>query len=130
MTTYAITTLHLSAAFGTTLTLTGNMAINFVFATGIGAMYAFLAEAFPASVRSSGLAILHAIGVAVFGGTTQFVVAWLIDWTGNPMVPAWSQMAANLAAIAGAVLLVPCDELRRQNLPATATQAATWPCGA
>ena len=32
-----------------------NMVLNFVFAIGIGAMYAFLAEAFPAAVRSSGL---------------------------------------------------------------------------
>ena len=101
-----------------------NLAINFVFATGIGAIYAFLAEAFPASVRSSGLAILYAIGVAVFGGTTQFVVAWLIDWTGNAMVPAWYQLAANVVSIVGVVLLVPYDESRRQNLPVIAAQVA------
>jgi MFS family permease len=100
-----------------------NMAINFVFATGIGAVYAFLAEAFPASVRSSGLAILYAIAVAVFGGTTQFVVAWLIEWSGNPMVPAWYQIAANVAAIAGVALLVPYHE-SRQDTPITAPQVA------
>ena len=64
-----------------------NMLLNFVFSTGIGALYAFLPEALPKAVRSSGLAILYALGVTIFGSTTQFVVAWLIDWTKDPMVP-------------------------------------------
>src|SRR5262245_50292324 len=55
--------------------ITINMFLNFVFSIGIGAVYAFLPEAFPKSVRSSGLAILYALGVTIFGGTTQFVVA-------------------------------------------------------
>ena len=169
MATYAITTLHLSATVGTTLTLTGSMAaiggmalgvwldrfgrkrmlmlsrvlfvviiypayvvltspsaaasvivavnmfINFVFSIGIGATYAFLSEAFPKSVRSSGLAILYALGVTVFGGTTQFVVAWLIDSTNNPMVPAWYQIVANIGGIIGVLLLMPHDEVVRQR---------------
>jgi len=169
MATYAITTLHLSATVGTTLTLTGsvaaiggmafgvwldrfgrkrmlmlsrvlfvmviypaylvltsssaaatvivavNMFINFVFSIGIGATYAFLSEAFPKSVRSSGLAILYALGVTVFGGTTQFVVAWLIDATNNPMVPAWYQMVANIGGIIGVLLLMPHDEVVRER---------------
>jgi len=164
MTTYAITTLRLSATVGTILTLTGsvtqiagfalgawldrfgrkpmlivarvlflisiypayrlitspdataqsivalNMLLNFIFAIGFGATYAFLSEAFPKAVRSSGLGILYALGVMLFGGTTQFVVAWLIDWTQNPMVPAWYQMVANVASIVGIALLRPSVE--------------------
>jgi MFS family permease len=159
MTTFAITTLGLSAAVGTTLTLTGalvsiagfavgawadrfgrtamlvasrvvfvlilypaylvltapeatattivaiNALLNFVFAIGIGAMYVFLSEAFPRAVRSSGLGLVYSLGVTIFGGTTQFVVAWLIDRTQNPMVPAWYQIAANIAAITAILLL-------------------------
>jgi MFS family permease len=92
-----------------------NMFINFVFSIGIGATYAFLSEAFPKSVRSSGLAILYALGVTVFGGTTQFVVAWLIDLTNNPMVPAWYQMVANIGGIIGVLLLMPHDEVVRER---------------
>ena len=92
-----------------------NMFINFVFSIGIGATYAFLSEAFPKSVRSSGLAILYALGVTVFGGTTQFVVAWLIDLTDNPMVPAWYQMVANIGGIIGVLLLMPHDEVVRER---------------
>jgi MFS family permease len=92
-----------------------NMLMNFISSVGIGALYAFLPEAFPKSVRSSGLAILYALGVTIFGGTTQFVVAWLIDWTQNPMVPAWYQMIANVAAIVGVMLLTPHAEVLRER---------------
>lgn len=50
---------------------------------------AALAEVFPNKVRSSGLAISYALSVSIFGGTTQFVVAWLIDRTGEPLSPAY-----------------------------------------
>ena len=174
MTTYAITTLHLSATIGTTLALTGsvaqiagfavgvwadrfgrkralvvtrviflmliypvyliltspeaspgtliagNMFLNFMFATGIGSLYAFMAEAFPQSVRSSGLAILYALGVTIFGGTTQFVVAWLIDVTKDPMVPAWYQIAFTVLSTIGIILLTPHEEVIRQRAVRTA----------
>ena len=76
------------------------------------------------SGRSSGLSILYALGVAIFGGTTQFVVAWLIDVTKDPLIPAWYQMAANIAAIVGVMLLTPHAEVLRERVPrgtATAT---------
>ena len=92
-----------------------NMLLNFAFSLGIGAIYAFLPEAFPKAVRSSGLSILYALGVTVFGGTTQFVVAWLIDLTGDPLVPAWYQLAATLIGIAGVVLLKTHPEVVRER---------------
>jgi MFS family permease len=91
------------------------MFINFLFGTGIGSSYAFVAEAFPQSVRSSGVAIAYALGVAIFGGTTQFVVAWLIDVTKNPMAPAWYQIGFNVLSIIGIALMSP---YRKANQPA------------
>ena len=82
-----------------------NALLNFMFSIGIGAMYVFLSEAFPRPVRSSGLGLVYSLGVTIFGGTTQFVVAWLIDRTKDPMVPAWYQLAANMAAIVGILML-------------------------
>ena len=104
-----------SSSAAATVIVAVNMFINFVFSIGIGATYAFLSEAFPKSVRSSGLAILYALGVTVFGGTTQFVVAWLIDWTNNPVVPAWYQIVANIAGIIGVLLLMPHEEVVRER---------------
>jgi MFS family permease len=48
-----------------------------------------VAEAFPNQVRSSGLAITYALSVSVFGGSTQFMVAWLIGVTGNRASPGY-----------------------------------------
>ena len=45
-------------------------------------------ELFPSHVRALGLSIDYAVGVALFGGSTQFVVTWLIAFTGNPAAPA------------------------------------------
>ena len=46
-------------------------------------------ELLPRGIRATGLSIAYAVGVALFGGTTQFVVTWLIGATGNPAAPAW-----------------------------------------
>lgn len=46
-------------------------------------------ELLPRGIRATGLSIAYAVGVALFGGTTQFVVTWLLGATGNPAAPAW-----------------------------------------
>jgi MFS family permease len=48
-----------------------------------------LTEVFPNEVRSSGLAISYALSVTLFGGTTQFIIAWLIGMTGSRVSPAY-----------------------------------------
>jgi MFS family permease len=94
-----------------TMTLIGlNMGLNFLFSLGIGGAYAFLTEAFPKPVRASGLAILYALGVTIFGGTTQPVILWLIETLGDPLAPAWYQIAANVASTIAVFLLVPNKE--------------------
>lgn len=45
-------------------------------------------EQFPSHVRALGLSIAYAVGVTLFGGTAQLVIAWLIAATGNPAAPA------------------------------------------
>ena len=82
-----------------------NTVLNFVFALSNGGLYVLLTEAFPKSVRSSGLSIAYAVSVTVFGGSAQLVVTWLIKELGDPLVPAWYQMGANLLSLA-AVLLI------------------------
>jgi len=62
-----------------------------------------ITEAFPPRVRSGALAITYALAISVFGGTTQFVVAWLIRITGDPMAPAWYMFGT--ALIGGAAML-------------------------
>ncbi|WP_322045081.1 MFS transporter [Paraburkholderia sp. J67] len=55
--------------------------------SGIGGaqLLLLLMEMFPAGVRASGLSVIYSIGVALFGGSAQLVVTWLLARTGNPM---------------------------------------------
>jgi MFS family permease len=58
-----------------------------------------IVETFPNAVRSSGLAVSYALSVSVFGGTTQFVVAWLIGVTHDPLSPAYYVIASSLISL-------------------------------
>jgi MFS transporter, MHS family, proline/betaine transporter len=58
-----------------------------------------LAEIFPVEVRATGMSLVYALGVAIFGGFGQFIVTWLIQTTGSPIAPAYYVMACALATI-------------------------------
>jgi hypothetical protein len=38
--------------------------------------------------------LIYASAIAAFGGTTQFMITWIIKVTGNPLAPAYYMMAA------------------------------------
>ncbi len=63
-------------------------------------------ELLPRGVRATGMAITYAVGVALFGGSTQFIVTWLIAATGNPAAPAW-YVAGTSVLTALAMLAMP-----------------------
>lgn len=65
----------------------GLISILVALGTGVGTM--LVLEALPARVRASGFATAHALGVALFGGTAQFIVTALIKWSGDPLSAAW-----------------------------------------
>lgn len=53
-----------------------------------------ITESFPARIRCSALAITYAVAITIFGGSTQFVLAWLIHYSGDPMAIAYYRAAA------------------------------------
>jgi MFS family permease len=63
------------------------------------AMLTTVSEAFPNHLRGSALAIAYATAVSVFGGTTQFIIAWLIGVTGDPLSPAYYVMATSAVGL-------------------------------
>lgn len=84
-----------------------NMVLNFLFSVATGGFYALLTESLPKSVRSSGLSILYAVSVTIFGGSAQLIIQALINATGDPMIPAWYQIGANVVSLIAIGLLVP-----------------------
>jgi len=48
-----------------------------------------IVEALPRPVRATGMSMIYALGVTLFGGSAQVMVTWLLSVTGNPMAPAW-----------------------------------------
>ncbi|MDB5480178.1 MAG: citrate:proton symporter [Caulobacteraceae bacterium] len=77
------------AAHSALALLVGTTALGFVRGLAGGAFYATVTEALPKRIRSRVFATIYASAIALFGGTTQLVVTWLIRITGNPMSPAW-----------------------------------------
>lgn len=64
-----------------------------------------LPELLPRGVRALGMSITYAVGVSLFGGTTQVIITWLIGATGNPAAPAWYVAGTSvIAALAMAAL--------------------------
>jgi MHS family citrate/tricarballylate:H+ symporter-like MFS transporter len=52
-------------------------------------VFVTVTESLARAVRSGALATIYAVAIAVFGGSTQFIIKWLIDATGSPLAPAW-----------------------------------------
>jgi MFS family permease len=89
-------------------------AVTLIAATGIlgafssasvGVALVALTESLRQDIRSSGLAIVYAIGVTVFGGLAQPFIAWVIKATGNPMAPGWYMAVAAAVGITAMAFL-------------------------
>lgn len=84
-------------------------------AMSLGARLVGLAEMLPRTARSAGVAIIYASSVAVFGGATQPILAWLIHTTGDALAPAWFVMATTGLGLVAAALM---PETRPSREPA------------
>ena len=59
-----------------------------------------LAALFPTARRTTGIAVSYNLAVTVFGGLAPVTVTWLIEATGNPMMPAFYQIMAAAVSLA------------------------------
>ena len=75
-------------------------------ATATTSVLVTVAESMPSRFRSGAIGTLYAISATVFGGTTQFVITWLMEATGSPLAPAW-YMTVAIALGLTAMLLTP-----------------------
>jgi hypothetical protein len=58
-----------------------------------------LTEALPKSIRSVSLSVTYALSIAIFGGTTQPAVTWLLHRTGDLLSPAYYLTVGNIAGV-------------------------------
>ncbi|HTR85585.1 MAG TPA: MFS transporter [Reyranella sp.] len=68
-------------------------------ALGSTASLTTIPELLPTPIRATGFAVAYAVGVSLFGGTTQFVITWLLDATKNPVSPAWYVTLASVITL-------------------------------
>jgi MFS family permease len=89
-----------------TALLVGTVAIGFVSSVNAGAFYAAVIETLPKRIRGGAFATIYASSIALFGGTTQLVITWLIQITGNPLSPAWYLFGATIVGQIALMLIL------------------------
>ncbi|CAG2364931.1 glycine betaine/L-proline transporter ProP [Burkholderia sola] len=100
---------------GGMLPIFGGMLIyGILLSTFTGVMPSALPALFPTRIRYGALAIGFNVSVSLFGGTTPLVTAWLVDRTGDLMMPAYYLMGASFIGIVSVLAL---RETARQPLP-------------
>ena len=87
-----------------------------------GAALIVLAEGLRKGLRSTGMGTVYAVAVALFGGVTQPLIAWVIHVTGNAMAPAFYLMITTVVGIAAMVLV---RETAPHLAPERGSRAAT-----
>lgn len=110
------TFLWVSSARSAFALIAGMTALGAAAALFQGSFYAALSESLPKSIRGAGFGTVYSLAIAVFGGTTQMVVTWLIHVTGSAMAPAWYLVGATAV---GQLALM----LMRESAPAKIASA-------
>lgn len=65
----------------------------------LGGLPALMSDLFPTQLRTTGLSISYAFGVAIFGGFAPFINAWLIATTGSKLAPSFYLMVAAMISL-------------------------------
>ncbi len=96
--------------------IVGSSALAFVGSIGGGAFYAAFAESLPKRIRGAAFAIVYAVSIALFGGTTQLVITWLLHVTGDEMAPAWYLVGAAIIGLVARMLILESAPVKQAEL--------------
>src|SRR3569832_1704381 len=64
-----------------------------------------LTETLPPRVRSGVVSTVYAFAISIFGGSTQFMLTWLLATTQNPLVPAYYWTGALIVGLTAMALV-------------------------
>ncbi len=70
--------LWLTSVRDATSFIAANLVLSLFSNAGYGAVYAAISESLPTAIRARTFALVYSVPVALFGGTTQLVVTWLL----------------------------------------------------
>ena len=101
----------------------GMLILGALLSTFTGVMPSALPALFPTKIRYGALAIGFNVSVSLFGGTTPLVAAWLVDRTGDLMMPAYYLMGA---AVIGIVSVRALRETAGQPLLGSGPSVASY----
>ena len=104
-----------AAVYAVTFLLSALSSIN------AAAIIVGIPESLPRSVRSTGLSLVYALSVSIFGGSTNFLINWLVTATGDRLAPAYYLAAFSLVGTIAAMML---PETRGRDLDAEVAPAS------
>ena len=104
--------------------ITGMIYLNAITGISAASFYAGLAESLPQSIRGTGFGMTYSLAIAVFGGTTQLVVTWLLHVTKNPVAPAWYLTGAVAIGQIAVMLMPESAPIKLVRAPALAVGVA------
>jgi MFS family permease len=81
-------------------------------------------ESVPVRIRSGTVAIIYAFAISIFGGSTQFLITWLIRVTGSPLAPGWFWSAAALVFVLAATAFSESAPVKLRRVPSNMDAAA------
>jgi MFS transporter, MHS family, citrate/tricarballylate:H+ symporter len=85
--------------------LVGLGALSMIGSIPYSAFYVALAEGLPKNIRGRAFATLYGVAIAMFGGTAQLIVTWLIHATGNALAPAWYMLFASGIGLGAMIMM-------------------------
>ena len=85
--------------------IVGHVCLALLVAAGSGALAATMCELAPWRVRCTVVSVAYNLGMALLGGTTPLVAAWLLSRTEAPLAPAVYLAAAGAVSFVAALFL-------------------------
>ncbi len=99
--------------------------LGFVSNLTFGVVCAALGEGLPQTIRSRAFGTVYSLAIAACGGSTEFIVTWLIHSTGSAMAPAWYVAGATAVAQVALMMLPETAPLRVMHSTARIEPEAT-----
>lgn len=78
--------------------------------------YAALTESLPKPIRGVVFGTIYATSIAIFGGTTQVVITWLMHITGSPLAPAVYSLASGVIGTIAMALMAETAPIKRARV--------------